>query len=208
VTDTYEPSDRIDSYERVARIATNITRAPEATDHSGCVRGASTFTTDRGKYGNHSFVQRRSNPRRNHSGLPGRLNSNRMGPGGTDFRLPFQSTASPINSAWFRTFKACSPRLAETHCWCMETLVLQSRMKSPKAPRTGRTRTTTSHTKFYTARNSLRPPSLADESEEGKSKPQLPWLLAVRRLPLSRVSALKSSSPRPPARHTLVASVR
>lgn len=28
VTDTYEHSDRIDSYERVARIAKNIKRAP------------------------------------------------------------------------------------------------------------------------------------------------------------------------------------
>ena len=30
VTDTYEHSDRIDSYERVARIAKNIKRAPDA----------------------------------------------------------------------------------------------------------------------------------------------------------------------------------
>jgi len=29
VTDTYEHSDRIDSYERVARIAKNIKRAPD-----------------------------------------------------------------------------------------------------------------------------------------------------------------------------------
>lgn len=30
VTDTYESSDRIDSYERVARIAKNIKRAPDS----------------------------------------------------------------------------------------------------------------------------------------------------------------------------------